>query len=114
MDLLLVNCSGDTLRGWVLVDSTLGDDTGFSWVLEGKVGSCCTQFRLVARSSNALQIGSPACKERVVVDGGCVKMLITSVAACCKKSTSWISGNVTFLGRKVIVSHILVLCKVGK
>ena len=62
----------------------------------------------MARLNNALQIGSPVCKEGVVVDGGCVKMVIMSVAACCKKSTSCISENVTFLGRKVTVSHILL------
>ena len=71
-----------------MVGSTLGDDTEFSLDLEGKVGSCLTRFRLVARLSNALRIGSPACKEGVVVDGGFAKMVIISVAACCKKSTS--------------------------
>ena len=75
---------------------TLGDDTvGLSDKL-GKVGSCLIRFREVARSSKALQIGSPACKEGVVVEGGCVKIVTMSVAACFKKLTNLISGNAIF------------------
>ena len=74
---------------------TLGDDTVVFFV-ERKVGSCSIWFREVARSSKALQIGSPACKEGVVVEGGCVKIVMMSVAACFKKSTNLISGKLTF------------------
>ena len=80
----------------------------------GNVGSCLIWFREVARSSKALQIGLPVCKEGVVVEGGCVKIVTMSVAACFKKSTNLMSGKLTFLGRKVMVSQILVLCKEGK
>ena len=45
-------------------------------------------FSCVANSSNAFLTGSPACNVGVVVDGGLVRMVIMSVAACLRKSTS--------------------------
>ena len=75
---------------------TLGDDTVVFFDELGKVGSCSIRFREVVRSSKALQIGSPACKEGVVVEGGCVKIVMMSVAACFKKLTNLISGKITF------------------
>ena len=39
-----------------------------------------------------------------MVAGGWVKIVIMSVAACYKKSTSLTSGNFIFFGKKVTVS----------
>ena len=54
---------------------TLGDG-----VMVSGIGSA--RFNCSARVSNALRTGSPAVNEGVVGEGGCVKMLIISPAAC--------------------------------
>ena len=59
-----------TLGGRGLGVFTLGDDTVWFWDGFDKAGSFSMQFREVVRSSKAFQIGSPACKEGVVGEGG--------------------------------------------
>ena len=64
--------------------------------------------------SNAFLTGSPASKLGVVVDGGCVKMVMMSVAACLRKSTNFTCGNGTVVGKNVTVSHTLTHFVHGK
>ena len=54
----------------------------------GGSGRVSILFSCVASSSNAFLTGSPACNVGVVVEGGLVRMVIMSVAACLRKSTS--------------------------
>ena len=62
-------------------------------------------FNCVANVRRALRTGSPACKLGVVVDGGAVKMVMISTAACFRKSTSLTCGNGTLVGKNVTVSQ---------
>ena len=65
---------------------TLGDGAS------ARTGSGILSIRLscFANVSKALRTGSPASKLGVVVDGGCVRIVIMSVAACLRKSTNFI------------------------
>ena len=63
---------------------------------------------------SALRTGSPAYRIGVVVEGGRVIMLIMSLATCCRKSSSFISGNSTIVGKKVTVSQSLIVLVLGK
>ena len=63
------------------------------------------QFNWVARVLSVLRTGYPACKLGVVDDGGRVRIVIISLSACLKKSSSFISGNGTVVGKKVTVSQ---------
>ena len=102
---------GCTLGGCICGTYVVVDVVG---LMVPQFGSVLTRFKFVTISSNALRIGSPACKDGVVLNGGCVKIVTISVVSCCKKLVSWTSGNLTFLGRKVTVAHILVLHDWGK
>ena len=62
--------------------STLGGGTGG----ETSVGSLSTRFKMVANFRIAFFVVSPASSVIVVVDGGDVKIVIMSVAACRKKN----------------------------
>ena len=55
----------------------------------------------------ALRVGSPASKLGDVVEGGTVRMVIISVAACLKKSSKPTFGIGISLGKKVTVSTSL-------
>ena len=68
----------------------------------------------VANVSNAFLTGSPASKLGVVVDGGFVKMVMISVAACFRKSASLTYGNGTLVGKNVTVSQSLTCLVRGK
>ena len=48
-----------------------------------------TLLSTVAISRSAFLVGSPAWREGVVVEGGAVRIVIISVAACLKKSSSF-------------------------
>ena len=65
---------------------TLGDGAS---VRTGS-GILSTRLSCLANVSKALRTGSPASKLGVVVDGGCVRIVIISVAACLRKSTNFI------------------------
>ena len=56
-------------------------------------------FNCFANVSKALRTGSPASELGVVVDGGFVRMVMISVAACLRKSTSLTCGNGTLVGK---------------
>ena len=74
----LSECGGE------VVGSTLGDGVS---TLTGS-GMVSILLSCVANSGNAFLTGLPSCKVGVVVDGGLVRMVIMSVAACLRKSTS--------------------------
>ena len=62
---------------------------------------------------SALRTGSPACKLGVV-EGERVRMVIMSLAACRRKSSSFVLGNGTVVGKKVTVSRSLIVLVLGK
>ena len=84
--------SSDLMNG--AVGSTLG---GAVSILTGS-GIVSILFNCFANVSNALRTGSPASKLGVVVEGGFVKIVMISVAACFRKSTSLTCGNGTLVG----------------
>ena len=90
--------------------STLGNDI---WGV-GCSGILSIRFNWVANVMSALRTGSPACKIGVVVDGGCVSMVIISLAACLRKSFNFIAGNGIVVGKKVTVSQSLMVRVLGK
>ena len=92
------------------VDNTLG--VGVSTLTGSGIASIL--FNCVASVSNAFRTGSPASKLGEVVDGGCVRRVMISVAACFKKSTSLTCGNGTFVGKNVTVSQALTCFVRGK
>ena len=49
-----------------------------------------------------------------MVECGRVKMVIMSLVACRTKSSSFISGNSTVVGKKVTVSQSLIVLILGK
>jgi hypothetical protein len=49
-----------------------------------------------------------------MVEGGEASIVIISVAACFKKSSSLTSGKGTVVGKNVTVSHILIVLVRGK
>ena len=115
------NCGGgDTLGD----GCTLGDGISTGIGISGgvimdvggviDVGRSSTLFKIVAISRSALRVLSPTCKEGVVVEGGDVKMVIMPVAACFKKSSRCISGNLIALGKKVTVFTSFSLLVLGK
>ena len=57
--------------------------------VEGRSSARC---KIVAISSSAFFVVSPACKDGVVVDGGVVRIVIISEAAWRKKCSSFTSG----------------------
>ena len=75
--------SGDVAR--VVNGITLG---GGASVMSGS-GIFSTRLSCFANVSKALRTGSPASKLGVVVDGGFVRIVIISVAACFRKSTNF-------------------------
>ena len=68
----------------------------------------------MANVRRALRTGSLACKLGVVVEGGKVRMVIISLAACLRKSSNFISGKCTVVGGKVTVSQSLIVLVIGK
>ena len=84
----------------------------FSGVISSGIGF--TRCNCVAKVSNAFLIGSPACKLGIFGAGGCVRMVMISVADCFKKSVSDTSGNGTTFGKKVTVSQSLMALMRGK
>ena len=64
--------------------------------------------------TNAFLTGSPACKLGTVDDGGCVRIVTISLAACLRKSVKFTSGMGMVCGIKVTVSHIRVVRVRGK
>ena len=68
----------------------------------------------VANVSNAFLTGSPASKLGVVVDEGLAKMVMISVAACFRKSTSLTCGNGTLVEKNVTVSQSRICFVRGK
>ena len=80
--------------------STLGDGVG-------GFGSISALLSVSVIFCRALHVGSPASKLSVVVEGGAVRMVIISVAACLKKSSKPTFGIGISLGKKVTVSTFL-------
>ena len=64
---------------------TLGGDVS---IMTGS-GIFSTRLSCFANVSKALRTGSPASKLGVVVDGGFVRIVMISVAACFRKSTNF-------------------------
>ena len=56
-------------------------------------GSFSALLSTVTISSRVFFVGSPACNEWVVVEGGAVRIVIISVSACLKKSPNLTCGN---------------------
>ena len=73
-----------------------------------------TLLSCVAKVNSAFRTGSPASRLGVVADGGFVKSVIMSVAACFKKFVSLIYGNGTVVGKNVTVSQSLTSLVRGK
>ena len=93
----------------------VGDNThgvGVSTLTESRTVSIL--FNCVANVSNALRTGPPASKLDEVVDGGFVRRVMISVAACFRKSTSLTCGNGTFDGGNVTLSQALTCFVRGK
>ena len=91
-----------TWLGSVVEGTTLRDDVSAGGLLEEVVessgnGSIC--FNCDDNSSKAFLTGSPADREGSVVDGGFVKMVVISVAACFRKSVTVTVGNGTVVGK---------------
>ena len=72
------------------------------------------RFSCVSSVTSVLRTGSLAAKFGVVVDSGCVKMVITSPAACTKKYFNLISGNGTTVGKNLTMSQSLSAFVRGK
>ena len=89
---------------------TLGDNV---FILTGS-GIVSILFNCFANVSKVLLTGPPASKLGVVVDGEFVKMVMISVAACYRKSTSLTFGNGTLVGKNITVSHVLSYFVRGK
>ena len=96
------------------VDTADGNTLGVSVSILTGSGIVSILFNCFANVSKALRTGSPASKLGVVVDGGFVRMVMISVAACLRKSTSLTCGNGTLVGKNVTVSHVLVCFVRGK
>ena len=77
-------------------------------------GMGVTLCSIVANSKSAFLVVSPAFRSSVVVDGGSVSNVIISVAACLRKESRLISGNLTVCGKKATVSLFLSLRVSGK
>ena len=74
-----------------------------------ETGKGFVRFNIVANSKRSFLVSSPACSDDVVVDGGAVRMVIISVAACVKKSSILTSGKGIDFGKNVTVSTSLSL-----
>ena len=59
-------------------------------------------------------MGSPTCKLEVVVEGGSVKIVIMSFAACLHKSSIFTFGKGMTVGNKVTVSTCPSMFAIGK
>ena len=79
------------------VDCTLGDATGV--IACSEFGIVWMRFNCVAKVKSVFLTGFPASKLSVVVDGGNVNIVIISGAAWRKKSSNFISGNGTLVGK---------------
>ena len=79
----------DALWGEVRVESLGNCALGYGVTWAGCYGGIVSRrFNCSASIMSALQTGSPACNEGDVVEGGCVRILVMSSAACRKKSYS--------------------------
>ena len=110
----LVGCSstlGSAAWWSLLTSATLVGCLSWGWLI---VAMSSTRFSCCAISRRALRIGSPACRLGVVVDGGFVRMVTMSVAAWRRWSVMVTFGKGTSCGKKVTVSHILVVGVRGK
>ena len=79
---------GDTLGGEVWFGSICGCTLkdGVTW--DGCCGGMVSMhFNFSASVMSTLRLGSPACNEGDVVEGGCFRILTMSSAACRKKSS---------------------------
>ena len=103
-DVDLVVLSKDEVEVSELSFSGIGD----------KVGKDSFLFKIVANFKSALCVVSPASSVGIEEDGGLVKILIMSVAACLKKSAVVIFGKGITCGMNVIVSQSLSLRVFGK
>ena len=79
--------------------STLGDGVG-------GFGSFSDLLSVSAIFCRALRVESPASKLGVIVEGGAVRMVIISIAACQKKSSKPNFGIGISLGKKCYCVHI--------
>ena len=92
------------------VNRTLGSDT-LGVLSFGNLGGL---FKIDAISNNAFFVLSPILVVGIIDDGGAVKILMISPAACFKKSSSFTSGIGTLLGKNVTVSTSLSALVLGK
>lgn len=71
-------------------------------------------FRMVAISSKAFRVGSPAFSVTVVVEGGAVRRVIISVVDWRRKSEKLTSGHFLCFGGKFTVSTLRSALVFGK
>ena len=72
------------------------------------------RFNFVARVARVLRKGSPADKLGVVEEGGTIKIKITSLAACFRKSSRFTSGKGILWGEKSQYHSLLSVFVLGK
>ena len=97
--------------------TTLGDCVTGGGLAVGEVesrGNGSILLSCVDKSSKAFLTGSPAVKDGCVEDGGCVKMVVMSRAACLRKSVMETLGKGTVVGKKSTVSQSLSDLVLGK
>ena len=83
----------------------VGDEVGSGVGLYiGLVGNLSVRRRISAILSNVFFVALPACKLGVVVDGGVVRRVMMSSAACLRKLSNFTFGKVICLGKNVTVS----------
>ena len=70
---------------------------------EGRSSALCSIF---AMSRSVFLVMSPACDDDVVVDGGDVRIVMISIAACLRKISRLTSGYGMTVGKNAIVSQL--------
>ena len=79
---------------------------------------CCgilsTRFSCIAKVKSALRTGYPASNVGFVVEGGSVRIVMISYAACHRKFSSLTLGRGTDFGKKVTVSQSMIVIVCGK
>ena len=71
-------------------------------------------FPFLYNCSSEFLIGSPTYKLGVVIEGGAIKIIIMSVAACLKKSSIFTFEKVTLFVKKFTLSTYLSSFVLGK
>ena len=96
-----------TLRNGLVHSSCTDYDSSFSFINGVGSGMVSTLLRTIASSRKAFYVASPTFNDGVTDDGGCIKMVVISVATCFKKSSSDTLRNSTSFGKNSTVSQFL-------